>query len=62
MAHLVRSVCELAREHEEPIVAPDGRVARIEEAGDAAIAQDAAAILANAVDQWQCSPRSTRHV
>jgi hypothetical protein len=42
---------ELAHELEELIVALDRRVPRVEEAGEAAIARDAAALRAKAVDR-----------
>jgi hypothetical protein len=42
---------ELARELEELIAALDRRVPRVEEAGEAAIARDAAALRAKAFDR-----------
>ena len=42
---------EIARELEELIAALDRRVPRVEEAGEAAIARDAAALRAKAVDR-----------
>jgi hypothetical protein len=44
-------VTELARELEELIEALDRRVPRVEKAGEAAIARDAAALRAKAVDR-----------
>ena len=43
------AVMELARELEELIAALDRRVARVEQAGEAGIARDAAALRAKAV-------------
>ena len=45
------NVGELARELEELIAALDRRVPRVEQAGEAAIARDAAALRAKAVDR-----------
>jgi hypothetical protein len=45
------AVTELARELEELIAALDRRVSRVEEAGEADIARDAAALRAKAVDR-----------
>ena len=45
------AVTELARELEELIAALDRRVPRVEEAGEADIARDAAALRAKAVDR-----------
>ena len=45
------SVPELKRELEELIAALDRRVPRVERAGEAAIARDAAALRAKAVDR-----------
>ncbi len=45
------TTAELARELEELIAALDRRVPRVEEAGEAAIAQDAAALRAKAMDR-----------
>lgn len=44
---------DLVRELEELIVALDRRVARVEQAGEAAIARDAAALRAKAVARLQ---------
>jgi hypothetical protein len=46
---MVRGTRELARELEELIAALDRRVPRVEQAGEAAIARDAAALRAKAV-------------
>ena len=51
MAHMVRSASEIARELEELIAALDRRVPRVERAGETAIARDAAALRAKAVDR-----------
>ena len=48
---MVRDSNELARELEELIAALDRRVPRVEQAGEAAIARDAAALRARAVDR-----------
>jgi hypothetical protein len=48
---MVRSTCELARELEELIAALDRRLPRVEQAGEAAIAHDAAALRAKAVER-----------
>jgi hypothetical protein len=45
------ALTELARELEELIAALDRRVPRVEEAGEADIARDAAALRAKAVDR-----------
>lgn len=45
------SARELARELEELIAAIDRRVPRLDQAGEAAIARDAAALRAKAVDR-----------
>jgi len=45
------SASDLARELEELIAALDRRVPRVAQAGEAAIAQDAAALRAKAVDR-----------
>jgi hypothetical protein len=45
------SLSELARELEELIAALDRRVPRVEQAGEAAIARDAAALRAKAFDR-----------
>jgi hypothetical protein len=45
------SVRELARELEELIAALDRRLPRVEQAGEAAIARDAAALRAKAMDR-----------
>jgi hypothetical protein len=45
------SASELTRELEELIAALDRRVPRVEEAGEAAIARDAAALRAKAVER-----------
>ena len=47
---------ELTREIEELIAALDRRVQRVERAGEAAIARDAAALRAKAFDRWRNSP------
>ena len=48
---MVRGPCDLARELEELIAALDRRVPRVEQAGEAEIAHDAAALRAKAVDR-----------
>jgi hypothetical protein len=48
---LVIGAAEIARELEELIAALDRRVPRVEEAGEAAIARDAAALRAKAVER-----------
>jgi hypothetical protein len=47
--HMAVSVCELTRDLEELIAALDRRVRRVEQAGEADIARDAAALRAKAV-------------
>ena len=49
--HGVTNEYDLARELEELIAALDRRVPRVEQAGEAAIAHDAAALRAKAVDR-----------
>lgn len=48
---MVRRGCELTRELEELIEALDRRVPRVEQAGEAAIARDAARLRAKAVER-----------
>lgn len=48
---MAMTASELARELEELIAALDRRVRRVEQAGEAEIAQDAAALRAKAVDR-----------
>lgn len=48
---MVRRGCELTRELEELIEALDRRVPRVEQAGEAAIARDAAGLRAKAVER-----------
>jgi len=57
--------CEITRELEELIAALDRRVPRVEQAGEADIARDAAALRAKAVERLaelarETSVRSTR--
>ena len=54
------AVMELARELEELIAALDRRVARVEQAGEAGIARDAAALRAKAVRRLAETPRPRR--
>ena len=58
-AHVVTSASEIARELEELIAALDRRVPRVEQAGEAAIARDAAALRAKAVDRLAQLRRET---
>jgi hypothetical protein len=53
------AVTELARELQELIAALDRRVPRVREAGEAAIARDAAALRAEAVDRLAELARDT---
>lgn len=53
------AVTELARELEELIAALDRRVPRVNEAGEADIARDAAALRAKAVDRLEELLRDT---
>jgi len=48
---MVRATRELAHELEELIAALDRRLPRVEQAGEAAIAHDAAALRAKAIDR-----------
>ena len=48
---MVTGVCQIVRELEELIAALDRRVPRVERAGEAAIARDAAALRAKAVER-----------
>jgi len=64
-AHVVMDACEITRELEELIAALDRRVPRVEQAGEADIARDAAALRAKAVERLaelarETSVRSTR--
>ena len=54
------STGELARELEELIAALDRRVPRVEQAGEVAIAREAAALRARAVDRLAELARSSR--
>jgi hypothetical protein len=47
----MRTPSELARELEELIAALDRRIPRVEQAGEEAIARDAAALRAKAIDR-----------
>ena len=48
---MVTGVCQIVRELEELIAALDRRVPRVERAGEAEIARDAAALRAKAVER-----------
>ncbi len=48
---MAMNACELTRELEELIAALDRRLPRVEQAGEAAIARDAAALRAKAIDR-----------